>query len=195
MKFFIILLFFLSACHLKNSRKENQESVLTGESDSSNSNNSLTGNVGSTGPVSFIDSVKNKYEISISQLRHRTILDSVFFTGFYANSTFVGDTVVRFANNFLGAILDYHDNKMCEYKMIFIFDSIGAKNTAYDIISSACDHADDAYTTTEFKLFDKGFETTKSYYPAENDSITKVTREVIKWKVNSKGMLDSTYSN
>ena len=194
MRYFIVFLILLSACSSNNSTTQKEESVsaVTVSSDSVKKNLPPL-----SAPVSFIDSVRRRLPIPISQLCQRTLIESFYYTGFNSDATFEGDTVVNFSNGYLGAILNYNDGKVCSKKLLFIFDSTGKKNTSYEMIALDCDHFDDEYINQVYVLSDTMLETRKSIYPFtdnSSDSIPKST-EIVRWKVNSKGILDSTGLN
>ena len=136
---------------------------------------------------SFIDSVGNKLELSVNQIKNHTSIDSVYFTGIYSDVAFIGDTVLNFNKGFKGAIINYDDRRSCIYKFLIVLDS-NEKNISNKIIYSDCDHDESSdYTTVKYKfLTDSTFETIETYIPVKN-KIQKT--EKFKWEIAENGII------
>jgi hypothetical protein len=140
--------------------------------------------------LTFFDSILNKSELTLLQVRDHLIIDSLFYTGFHSEATFVGDTIVRLRNGFIGAIIEYDDHKNCIFKFLFVFRPGDNLNTDHEWIYSDCDRDGDSYyTTTRYKLLnDSVFEISENYFPEHSEEPT-ISRT--RWLVNQKGGIDS----
>jgi hypothetical protein len=143
-------------------------------------------------PSSFLDSIRNNYELLTKQIREHTIIDSFYFTGRHSDATFTGDTILPLSNNFIGAIVDYDDKSNCIYKFLLIFSPGENKNTDYKRIYSECDRDESAdYLRLDYELLnDSCFQTIESYIPKNSDSVSQV--EKIKWNIDHHGLIDSS---
>jgi hypothetical protein len=134
---------------------------------------------------SFLDSVANKYELSVGQIRTHTQIDSVFYSGSFADVSFTGDTVFDIHNGLKGAIIVYDDGQSCLYKVLLVM-TIDNKNVSNKFIYSDCDRDEGrSYITLDYKLLnDSVFETYETYFVRESE-VEKM--ENLKWKISNKG--------
>ena len=179
-----LVLLFMIGCHGKDKSKEQfAPAIVQNEPQATPAMESQT-------HLTFFDSILNKSELTLRQVRKHLIIDSLFYTGFYGEATFVGDTIVRLRNGFTGAIIEYDDHKNCIFKFLFVFSPDDNLNTDYERIYSDCDRDGDSdYTTTRYKLLnDSAFEISENYFPehSEEPTISKT-----RWLVNQKGGIDS----
>jgi hypothetical protein len=179
-----LVLLFIIGCHGKNKSKEQfAPAVVQNEPQATRA-------MESQARLTFFDSIINKSELTLRQVREHLIIDSLFYTGFYKEATFVGDTIVRLRNGFTGAIIEYDDHKNCIFKFLFVFSPRDNLNTGHELIYSDCDRDGDSYyTTTRYKLLnDSVFEISENYFPehSEEPAISKT-----RWLVNQKGGIDS----
>ena len=182
-----LVLLFMIGCHGKDKSKEQfAPAVVQNESQDPLALVQMK----SQTRLTFFDSILNKSELTLLQVREHLIIDSVFYTGFHGEATFVGDTIVRLRNGFTGAIIEYDDHKNCIFKFLFVFSPRDNLNTDYERIYSDCDRDGDSdYTTTRYKLLnDSVFEISENYFPEHSD---EPTISKTRWFVNQKGGIDS----
>lgn len=137
---------------------------------------------------SFLDSVGGKYELSIAQIKKHTSIDSVYYTGMFADVGFTGDTVFNFYRGLKGAIIVYDDRRSCIYKFLLVFNPASNQNIANKIIYTDCDRDESAdYTTLSYKLLsDSILETTETYVSAKSKA-HKI--EKLKWKIGDNDII------
>ena len=140
--------------------------------------------------LTFLDSVMEKRELLISQIKMHTVLDSIYYIEMNANVGFSGDTVISLRNQLKGAIINYDDKRSCIYKFLFIFTSTGSFNTDYKIIKNDCDRDESAdYLSIDYKfLNDSIFETFESLTLKHLESVSEVKK--CRWKVTGMGAID-----
>jgi hypothetical protein len=183
----ILVLLFMIACHGKEKSKEQfAPAVVQNESQAPLALIQKE----SQARLTFFDSILNKSELTLLQVREHLIIDSLFYTGFHSEASFVGDTIVRLRNGFTGAIIEYDDHKNCMFKFLFVFSPGDNLNTDYERIYSDCDRDGDSdYTTTRYRLLnDSLFEISENYFPEHSD---EPTISKTRWLVNQKGGIDS----
>ena len=195
----LIIIFFL-AC---NSGKTEKNIDVSG---STNTSDSLAGNHFSV-PVArnFWDSISMQLKISDEQMAKYTVLDSFDYkiSRYYAESYadylegwgIWGDSVYG-TRTFKVAVLRY-STLNCMRKYLLTFDSSGTHNLSYTTIEEGCDgDGDDSpYSFQEYKILtDSTFETTEIYDPGDADKTDRYfTMETTKWKIDSKGIVDSVH--
>jgi hypothetical protein len=81
----------------------------------------------------FLDSISNKDELSVEQIRSHTSIDSIWYIGRHSDAGFTGDTVFRFSGGFTGAIIEYNDRLNCMYRFLLVFRARDNLNTANKI--------------------------------------------------------------
>jgi hypothetical protein len=137
----------------------------------------------------FLDSIANKDELSVEQIRSYTSIDSIWYTGRRSIARFIGDTVFHFFGGFTGAIIKYDDRSNCVYRFLLVFRPPDSQNTANKIIYTDCDRDESAgYNDTRYKLLnDSMFETIKRYYPPGGQKAKSVVRQ--KWRISDSGTI------
>jgi hypothetical protein len=122
----------------------------------------------------FFDSVLNKYDLTWEQIKLNTILDSSYYN---PNAVFTGDTIYNINKRSI-VIVQYKIGVICEYKFIFIFQSVPMRNTDFKIFQTSCDidPTEEGHVSSSFKIM--------------NDII--LVKEVSNQKVNGKSV-KSTY--
>jgi len=143
--------------------------------------------------ASFMDSVANKYVLSKSQIRTNTKIDSNYYTRYFSDAVFTGDTVFNFGRGFKGAIIDYNDKKNCSLKFLLVFAPFNKLNTANTIIFKDCDvDQSTGGTMVNYKLLtDSTFETIETDIPSQSAESSTGKKKIFKCKINDKGMIDS----
>jgi hypothetical protein len=188
----ISILVSLLSCQSKPKQTEEEQKVKKVEEHVPNLDSVSTPISKGSAPISFLDSISGKLDLTIQQIQKYSIIDSMFYTGRFSNASFVGDTVFNFSNSYKGAIIEYDDRQNCIHKFLLIFSPIENQNTDYKRIYSDCDRDPSAdYITLSYKILkDSTFQTIESYIPANTDKIAQI--EKIKWHINNRGLVDST---
>jgi hypothetical protein len=151
----------------------------------------------SLGPkMNFFDSIMKKMDLTISQMKAHTTVDSIFYTGrgeaddtlYYPGHSFKGDSIIRFSNGITGALLHYNDGLVCSKKWLFLYRPDSAINSDDMEIQINCDRDEGFdYYYTEYRLLnDSMFETNEYKILANRDDEGKLW-EKKKYKVNSNG--------
>ncbi len=140
--------------------------------------------------VTFFDSILRKDKLSIRQIQEHTRIDSMWYTGMFVNSVFVGDTILDFSYGLKGAIITFDDKRNCIYKFLLIFSTCNNINTDDKMISSDCDRDESTgYSALSYKILnDSMLETTERHFNGNSDS---GTISVMKWKLDQKGKINS----
>lgn len=149
--------------------------------------------VASQFPALFLDSISRQDDLSVDQIKKYTSLDSAYYTGMYSNATFRGDTTWSLKNGAKAAIVNYSDNLVCSYKIIFIFLPEILISIDSEKISTDCDRDDEGgYTTLEYTLLNDSSLKTKETHVSESwDNKTPVTTITnINWSINNKGFIE-----
>jgi hypothetical protein len=122
------------------------------------------------------DSVLHKQDLTISQIRKYTTLDSIYFTGRLAENVFTGDTVVDFGNGMKGVVINYSDRLVASYKRLFLYNNVDCTE------DQDCSFVDYKITS------DSTFELIETIVPA-NAEERKLSDSIIRytWKVKVDG--------
>jgi hypothetical protein len=158
---------------------------------------STNGTVGQVN-LSFLDSINNKYELSIEQIKRNTLIDNVYYTGMFSDARFTGDTVIDLYHGFKGAIIDYDDRLVCSRKFLVILNEAN-QNTDEKIVFTECDQDESSSNrTVNYKFInDSSFETIETYFPANSERLKpkpKVKKFI--WRINHVGSIEvNSYSD
>ncbi|MDX2047400.1 MAG: hypothetical protein SFU87_11480 [Chitinophagaceae bacterium] len=186
---FILTTIVLFSCQLQQETKtKNEQKQLKADDPLSVQQKPDSVKIIHTAPPSFLDSINGKYKLSIAQIKNHTSVDSVYYTGMFADVGFTGDTVFNFYRGFSGAVIDYDDRRSCVYKFLLVFNPVSNQNIANKIIYTDCDHDESAdYITLRYRLLnDSTFETTETQFPAKSKA-PKI--EKLKWKISNNGII------
>lgn len=145
--FILLILVIGVGCHGVNKKDDKSKKIF---SDSSNDTIASAAKPEELKKVSFFDSVLNKYDLTWEQMKLHTILDSYFYT---PNSEFAGDTIYN-NNNKSIVIIQYKIGVVCEYKIIFIFQSSPILNTDFKVFQTNCDlePTEEGHVSTSFDI-------------------------------------------
>jgi hypothetical protein len=136
------------------------------------------------------DSVLHKQDLTISQIRKYTTLDSIYFTGRLAENVFTGDTVVDFGNGMKGVVINYSDRLVASYKRLFLFKPPYDKSIGDMEVYNNVDCTEDQDCSfVDYKITsDSTFELIETIVPA-NAEERKLSDSIIRytWKVKVDG--------
>ncbi len=119
--------------------------------------------------LSFFDSVLSKSDLSISQIKQHTIIDTLYIN---QNTRFVGDTLYKINSNCSVALVKAY-GPTCGYKYLLVFNHFTLKNTAYRLILTDCDE-------------DEGADFSRLRYNTITDTTFYTNETLLKRKINSK---------
>jgi hypothetical protein len=183
--FSVIITIALLACHSKQKEEKQKEKPV------------IAIPVITKDPVvsfSFLDSIAQKSDLSIQQIQAHTTIDSFYYTGYYSNAAFQGDTVFHLKYGNTGVIINYDDWKNCSKKLFLVFPASAIINSDFKQVETDCDrdYSSDYHSTRYKLLSDSSFETIEYYVPAnkEEDDEGSVW-ERIKYRINQKGLIDT----
>jgi len=147
--------------------------------------------------ASFIDSVANKYVLTLTQILACTKLGSIHDSEYLSSAVFTGDTVVNFGTGFKGAIIEYNDKKNCIFKFLFVFGRVDNLNTDIATIFKGCDiDQDSGGTMLDYKLLtDSTFQTIETDILPDLAENSDTKKEIFNWKINGQGIIDSMPKN
>jgi hypothetical protein len=140
--------------------------------------------------LSFLDSILNKQELSISQIKMYTSLDSIYYTGIYSHSTFQGDTVIDIRGKYKGLIIEYSNGLTAMYKFLFIYDPDKLHTGEEKVVYTDTDREEgDSYLFTRYKfLNDSTFETVDTLLDTRDNPHVRGKE---KWRIDKSGVMRS----
>jgi hypothetical protein len=141
-------------------------------------------------PVNFVDSILAKQELSISEIKRYTSLDSIYYTGIYSNSMFQGDTVIDVRGKYKALIIDYSSGRSSAYKFLFIYDPDKLHTGEEKVVYTDTDREEgDSYLFTRYKfLNDSTFQTIDTLLDTHDEPHVR-GREV--WRIDKSGIMRS----
>ena len=189
----IILFLAILGC---NEHAGNNYQALSNTQDSGISNHSISVSDSlniSKENILFLDSVRRKYDLSIDQIKKHTNLDSFYYTGYYTNVFFTGDTFLLLRDGLKGAVINYNDGKSCVYKFLFVFNSSDNGSISNKILYTDCDRDESSdYKYIRYKILsDSTFQTIETYLPPVSKKKVDSSKTTVNWKLNEKGVIDS----
>jgi hypothetical protein len=144
--------------------------------------------------TSFLDNLAGKMDLSVAQISRHLQIDSIYYTGVFADALFRGDTVFHLAHGLKGAIVSCDDRRNCIHRFLLIFDPAG-KNTDSKIVAADCDRDESAgYTILSYRILnDSSFLTSERYVPPGGSALAQRGEEKV-WQVNTEGrFVDMTH--
>lgn len=141
--------------------------------------------------LTFYDSVLQKKELSIEQIKARALFDSIHYTGYNSNATFDGDTLFHMRNNLTGIVITY-GSPVCLQKFLILFNR-DQKEIGRTEVFTGCDGPEDEdYSSTDYILLnDSTYETIETFRPANADEKNlpeKITK--VKWRISQSGSIE-----
>jgi hypothetical protein len=156
------------------------------------------------GSWTFFDSVAAKMDLTLTQVRQHTILDT-FYTNSLADTTkirkFMGDTIYFAHAKFPLIILKYDDGHGVDTKtFLLVYDSITSKNTANMLVG---DDGDVDYSTDDiqknFKIISKKLFYTEEVWTQRegraHQKTNKQTTERQYYTITDNGKIEKTRKN
>jgi hypothetical protein len=173
----IIVLVYFPSCRYSEKNDNGTEALF--KDTVTTTRNASFDTSGKTAPqLNFLDSISNHYDLTITQIKLHTKIDSDYFIP--QNCKFTGDSVISYKYKYLVAIINYDDGSECEDKFLLIFDSTKSVNTDFKLVETNCDEDESAATYLE------------NTYQIRNDSIFS-TDEIIKNERTKKIRITETF--
>jgi hypothetical protein len=176
----------LLSCHSSDEKIKDSKSIK----DTTNITAPAARDTGKT----FFDSVAQKKDLSLDQIKAHTTIDSIFYTGRYQEASYSGDSIIRFKDSITGAIIIYNDGSNCTKKLLLLFVPGSTINSDYKEIKTDCDRdfSGDFYYV-RYKLLGDSILETREYHipPNKEDDYKGSLWERIRWRVNNKGIFET----
>lgn len=136
-----------------------------------------------------LDSIFLKLDLSASQIRLHTNIDTVFLR---PTSSFSGDTVYYVNDKYAVAVIIYDDGLVCLNKFLVVFRIADIVNTDLILGETQCDEDESSdYSRRTFKFInDSSFIVDDVYYERTPGHKTKVDLEKSTYEINRSGKLD-----